>query len=492
MEGGTSAMVDEQEAVWEPRARTWTRRRFLLTGMAGFVVAGGGYATLRALGSDPKPTISRFRSRPDLMPPLVEVLTTAPDATAGPIFLSPRTGPGQLGPLIVDGAGSPVWFNPRPGLVTADLKVQTYQELPVLSWWEGTVKDGIGEGEFVVVDQTYTEVARITAGNGYQAADRELVITPWHTALISATAQVEGRRVLESIVQEVEIDTGKVRFEWHSGDHVPVDESFEPAPGDPAALHDYFQLTSVDLDGEANLLVSARGTNTLYKVANPGGGVVWRLGGKKSDFRMAPGAAFARQHDAGLPAEGQIALFDNGGGEPGRRSRGLVLAVDSETMSASVRQEYVHPRIGSAATGGNLQLLDGHRVFVGWGSQPHFSEFGPDGTLLFDARFPGGNTTYRAYRFPWVAQPLDPPDATVEIEDGKQATVYASWNGATEVAAWQVLTGAGDALEAVAESPRTGFETAIRLPTIPPLVAVSAIGAAGEVLATSKRVKLAP
>ncbi|HVL26697.1 MAG TPA: arylsulfotransferase family protein, partial [Acidimicrobiales bacterium] len=345
---------------------------------------------------------------------------------------------------------------------------------------------GGGDGEWVVVDQTYTEVARVRAGNGYATALDDMTITPWHTALVLASGPAAGGQVRESVVQEVDIRSEQVLFEWHSHEHVGVDESVAPRPA--TGPYDYFHATSVDLDEEANLLVSARNTSAIYRIANPGGEVLWRLGGRRSDFRMGPGATFAGQHDAGLPAEGQVAMFDNG--PPGRPSRGLVLAVDTPSMAATVHQELAHPHGRHAASGGNLQLLDGDRVFIGWGSLPSFSEFAGDGRLLYDARFAGGNTSYRAFRAPWVAQPLDSPAVTVEVEDSRRATVYASWNGATEVAEWRVLAGGGDALEPAASSPRRGFETAIPLDTVPALVAVAAVNSAGEVLATSRRARL--
>ncbi|MFP5318499.1 MAG: arylsulfotransferase family protein [Acidimicrobiia bacterium] len=481
-------MVDGQEAAWAGASRGWTRRQFVRVGAAGVLAGGAAYAGVRALGTDRSPSVARFRSRPDLTPPVVEVLTGPAEAggSTGSMFLTPTGGAGQAGPLVVDGRGSPVWVNPRPGVLTANLRVQTYHELPVLTWWEGREEAGVSDGEWVVVDQTYTEVARVRAANGLATAFDDLVITPWHTALVLASAPVAGGRILESVVQEVDIGSGAVRFEWHSAQHVGVEESSAPPPA--TGSHDYFHATSVDLDEEANLVVSARNTSAIYRIANPTGEVLWRLGGTRSDFGMGPGAAFAGQHDAGLPAAGQVAMFDNAG-DP-TRSRGLILSVDTPTGSASVRRQFVHPHGGRAATGGNLQLLDDDGVFIGWGSLPYFSEFGPDGRLRFDARFRGGNTTYRAFRLPWTAQPEAPPHLTVEIGEGGRATVYASWNGATEVAEWVVLTGRGDTLEPVASSPRTGFETAIRLPDVPPYVAVSAVDAAGDVLATSQRVQL--
>ncbi len=480
-------MVDEQEAAWEPRAPTWTRRRFLVAGAAGAAVVVAGSAGLRSLASSSSKAVGRFRSRPDLAPPVVDVLHRSSGATPGLILLAPRDAPGQSGPLIVDTAGQPVWFLPRPGKVVADLRVQEYQGLPVLTWWEGEEGDD-GDGEFVVVDQSYTEVAKVRAGNGHRTRPHEMVIFGT-TALISAAATVAGGRVLESVVQEIDMHTGAVRFEWRSHDHVPVAESFVAPPGN--GPHDYFHLTSIDLDGR-DLLISARNTHALYKVARPSGAVVWRMGGRRSDFAMAPDAGFARQHDAGIPAEGEISVFDNREPAEGSRSRGLILSVDAGRRTVSVARQLVHPRGLWAGVGGNLQALDAGRVFTGWGSQPFITEFGPNGEVLFDARLAAG-WSYRAQLSTWEAAPFDTPTVTVEIEDGARATIYASWNGATAVSQWQVLAGAGpDSLAPALTAPRTGFETAIRLPNVPALVSVTALDVSGRVLSRSQQVPLAP
>jgi hypothetical protein len=343
-----------------------------------------------------------------------------------------------------------------------------------------------------MMDDSYTEVGRIRAGNGLDADLHDLRITPEGTAVMTAytvlpTAQalVEGRRVLESVVQEVDIATGDVLFEWHSHDHVDLAESYsEPMPKSTLPF-DYFHVNSVEVVGD-HLLVSGRNTHAVYKVSRADGTIAWRLGGKKSDFKMDARTAFAWQHDVRQPEPGVITMFDNSASpKVADHSRGLVLAVDESALTATFAREYVHPTKLSSGSQGNLQTLAGGGVFVGWGFAPRYSEYGPDGSLVLDAKFTGGGQSYRAVRLPWVAHPAEPPRVSVEIADGKRATVYASWNGATEVAAWRVAAGSGpDSLADVATTPRAGFETAIALATLPAYVAVSALDASGNVLRT--------
>ena len=140
-------------------------------------------------------------------------------------------------------------------------------------------------------------------------------------------------------------------------------------------------------------------------------------------------------------------------------------------MRATLVREYTHPDKMLAATQGNMQVLPNGNVFVGWGSEPSFSEFGPDGELLFDAAFPTEVESYRAFRFPWKGQPDDGPAVAAESGADDRVTIYASWNGATEVDTWQVLAGGSpDELEPVGSAPRKGFETVVTVDTSEPYV----------------------
>jgi hypothetical protein len=467
-----------------------------MAGAAAGVAATTGYGSFRWLGPGrpAPPAVARFRSRPDLTPPDVTVTVAAgPEVAPGYLFLAPKLGPGQLGPLILDSAGSPVWFHPSQD-VTAGMTVQQYRGSPVLTWWEGQSANGTGEGTFVLADSSYTEVARVACGNGYDADLHDMVITPEGTAVTCAYALVPGSNLLESVVQEVDIETGKVLFEWHSHDHVAAEESFSPAPDTAGAPFDYFHVNSVDVADDGDLLVSGRNTHTVYKVDRRTGEIRWRLGGRRSDFALGKGAAFAWQHDARDRGDGTMTIFDNEASpKAGDQSRAIVLRLDTATRTATLERQYLHPKSLLAGSQGNVQILDNGNVFVGWGFLPWFSEFSPDGRLLFDGRFTGGGQSYRAFRFPWTGRPTEPPAAVLQIEPRHLATVYASWNGATEVDQWQVLTGpSADSLSPTAAATRSGFETAIPLAGVPDYYAVAAVAASGSVLTTTDPVRVTP
>jgi hypothetical protein len=448
-----------------------------------------------------------LRSRPDLRPPIIDVLTRAHDTAPGYIFVAPKNGPGEYspaqdGPLILDDSGEPVWFDPlhNEDEDTMDFKMQYYRGEPVLTWWEG-YHTGYGQGEYVIADTSYREIRRVRAGNGYEGDHHEFLISPQQTALLDIYGKVrrdlssvggpKDGTVLEGIVQEVDIETGEVLFEWHSLDHVGLDESYEVLPKNPKEAYDYFHINSIDVDHDSNLIVSARLTSTVYKVDRQGGEVIWRLGGKKSDFQMSQEARPRYQHDARRQADGTITIFDNGDLKIDDQSNGIVLELDEDEMRASLLRKYPQPEGKICGTQGNVQVLPGGNVFIGWGSNPHFSEFNREGELLFNASFPPEVESYRAFRFPWSGHPSEDPAVALEQGPGDEVTVYTSWNGATEVASWQVLAGPSpDRLKSVGDAaPREGFETAITVHSAEPYVAVQAKDSSGQVLGTSKALK---
>jgi hypothetical protein len=496
----------ERGADFNPK---FTRRRFLQAagGAAAWVALGG------TLGCDPIPRARataasspagqawNFRSRPDLHPPVIEVTTQARDTALGHLFIAPKNGPEEAGPgqdgcMILDNDGQPVWLRllQNEDMDVMNFRAQVYKGETVLTWWEG-YHTGYGQGEYVILDHSYREIARFGAADGYEGDHHEFLITPEDTALITIYSKVpkdltsegdtvDGASLLDGIVQEIDIETGQLLFEWHSLEHVSFDESY-------TKLYDYFHINSIDVFDEDHLLISSRSTCTVYKVSRKTGEVVWRLGGKKSDFEMGPGTRTTFQHDARRQRDGTITIFDNGNINEVEQSRAIVVEIDEDAMSASLAREYTHPDKLLSATQGNAQVLPNSNVLVGWGSAPVLSEFDHNGELRFSAAFPTEGETYRAFRFPWSGQPTDEPAIVAELGTEDKVNIYASWNGATEVTTWQVLAGsAPDQLEPLASAPRQGFETVITVRTTEPYVGLIAVNGSGKVLGTTNAYKL--
>jgi hypothetical protein len=186
---------------------------------------------------------------------------------------------------------------------------------------------------------------------------------------------------------------------------------------------------------------------------------------------------------------GEITLFDDGSNPPvHRQSRAVRIALDMQTHEAHLRSALTHPTPLLSASQGNMQTLPSGNTVVGYGGVPAISEYAADGALLFDAHLPYDLTFYRAFRFPWSGRPLSPPTALASLNNtGEETIVHASWNGATEVAAWRVLAGTHPgSLTPQATIAASGFESSTILPNHKyPYVAVQALDSAGGVLGTS-------
>jgi hypothetical protein len=449
-----------------------------------------------------------FVSRLDLLPPQMTVTDREAGTAPGLVFLGAKIEDGHNGAMILDDDGELVWFWPAPDAVTthADVRVQEYLGNPVITMWEGIARQGTGFGHLVLLDQGYEEVARVQAGNGYPGIDQhECQLTASGTALVviynpviwdltPVGGEADGW-MLDGVIQEIDIATGRVVFEWHALDHIALDESFGSPASNPEEPWDYVHFNSVEPDADGNLVVSARHSNAIYKIDTGTNRITWRLNGKRSDFAMRSGAPFAYQHDARVHGDGVLSLFDNVSAnqddDAEKDSRGLVLQLDEVAQTATVAMEFIHPSGTLSVSQGNNQILPNGNAFVGWGSAPVFTEFSPEGDVLFNGRFPAGGTTYRAWRFEWTGVPVEPPAIAVVPGMGSQATVYASWNGATSVVRWQVLAGdSPENLELISEVPRIGFETMAEVETAAAWVAVQAIDAGGNIIGASETVEI--
>jgi len=472
-----------------------TRREF-------FLVTAAGAAAIAARGGVARAAVPpRYRTAAGWNVPRVVFDPPATDTASGLLFAAPfgLTGAapgGSSGPLILGDDGEPVWFLPLDKVRAMNFKAQTYRGAPVITWYESPGK-GLYGGSCVIYGRDYKEIKRVHGGHGYAVDLHEFVITSRDTALLAIANEVptSAGRVVEGVVQEIDIASGKVLFEWHSLDHVPLSDSFRTDVTADGTI-DYFHLNSIGVGPDGNLIVSSRHTSTIYKLDRRSGSVLWRLGGKRSDFALGPGAAFWFQHDARAHADGTLTLFDNGATGTGAEAvepatRPIRLRLDESAMTAELAQVFVPVRSRLAIAMGNLQLLPDGGAFVGWGTGGGFTEFGPDGTVRLDGRFADGSISYRVWRLPWTSRPPAKPSVVFERDGGGGLTVYASWNGGTGIAYWEVRT--GPTRGAVAHRirvPRSGFETAITVPETSGYVTVAALDASRSELARTAAIRL--
>jgi hypothetical protein len=464
----------------------------------------------------------KFVSAPKLHPPIIRKASGAVSGTPAPGFiltgafydLSKPPMRGQSGPLILDNNLQPVWFKPVPqNVVAANLDEQTYQGQPVLTWWQGVVTNTgqTSSGKYVVVNQHYKTVATLHGTGGWVLTLHTMVIDgdhAWVTANknvpmnLSKWGGVYNGTLVDSALQEYDLKTGKLIWSWDAFKHIGLDDTHSLPPGNGFPW-DAYHINSIDLLGGNAALVSMRDTWGVYKINTSSGKIDWTLGGNHSDFKFGRNAEFKYQHDVTLLPDGDISMFDDhccfleSGGTylpPTGPSRAEVLRIDVDNHTATLVSQYRHHdedgRQGTDASYmGSAQLLPNGNVFVGYGNLPFFAEYSKSGTMVMDALFPGPDLTYRAIKIPpteFVGSPLTPPHGAVRQVHGK-TTVYASWNGATQVASWRVLGGSsGGQLTTVTTVSRSGFETAIPVSQHDQVYKLQALDANGKVLGTSK------
>ncbi len=493
------------------------RRGFLAAvgvgGAAVGIAACGGSSPTPTPRSRPEPITPtlpatesrRLLSEPALKPPPIEVVKRPAEPRLGTyVFTDVHAGTGQQGPLIIDRAGRLVYFRPVSGGGTTtrrafNVRVQHYRDQPVLTHWIGATVYGHGQGHYELYDQRYRLVARVHAGNGYLGDLHEFRLTDRGTALLTAYGQATGDLpagpagparsgpYFYGVAQEVEIATGKVLLQWRSDEHVPLSASYVsvPPPG-PRAIWDSFHINCIAVDpDDDNLIISGRHTWAFYKVDRHTGDVIWRCGGRDSDFEMGPGTHFAFQHHVVPHPQGIVTIFDNEGGPPNeaRQSRALVLRVDQRRRQVSLVRQYRHRPPVLAEAEGSVQPLgaDPGNVFVGWGDSTYFTEYDRDGAVVLDARLnASGVLSYRAFQDAWRGRPDAAPRLAV-VRHGRALRLYASWNGSTEHRGWRVLGGPGErALAPLGISASHGFETEIRLEHAPSHVAVEPLAGTGD------------
>jgi Arylsulfotransferase (ASST) len=465
-----------------------------------------------------------FVSAPKLHPPKLTTNTNTQRGLAPGYFMTgvfknlainqPLTG--ESGPLILDRSLNPVWYFPiGTKALAANLRAQTYSGKPVLSWWQGTVS-GTGvttSGEDVVVDQHYRNVATLKATGGWVISEHEMIISG-HNAWVTAYKNVKMNLtpyggdakgvVLDSAVQEYDLQTGQLLYSWDALNpggtpNVPLSQSQQkPFHGIP---WDAYHINSIQLTGDETFLVSLRNTWSAYLVNRLTNGIEWTLSGnaKRSTFALPTDAQFHWQHDVELHHDNVVSVFDDAccgfksasGGhvqfsKANGPSRGLVIKLDLTKHTGSLVSQYTRAKNFNAAFLGNTQLLPGGNVALSWGSQPFFSEVTSKGKMLLDAVWPVPDLNYRTYVQRWTGTPFFPPSGAVRNNHGK-ATVYASWDGDTQVLGWRVLAGSSaKSLKAVASKTKNGFETTIPLTSSFKVYEVQALDAHHHTLGTSK------
>jgi hypothetical protein len=476
-----------------------------LTVLASLVVWAVGSAVASAAAC---PTLT-YRSNPTLKAQRACQSTTVPTHGTQPgtyIFLTPG-GAFGTGSGIYQDNGTLVWWH-SDGNVNDNFSVVQFQGHSYLAVWTGR-GTAWGIGSVTLYDQNYRVAGHVTTTTAYGAQGidlHEFQITPEGNALIGSyvthrvTYNGHSETALSYLVEKLSlvrdssgIHTGKILFAWDSINDVPLSDSHVPDPG-ANGTWDYFHGNGITEDNDGNLLVSARHTWAVYKINDRPGTpgfdhVFWQVGGKHDTTAPEP---WCYQHHIVALGNGQYSVYDDGGGGPGcnHPARAVVFTVSLARRPVIVQQsrQYAHnPPIYTFFTGSAQPLSNGD-MLIDWANNPTVTEYDNSGQNV-KMELSLSNWSYRGFRFRWVGEPTTPPSAAAQ-RSGSGTNVWASWNGSTEVAAWQVLAGpdASHLSPVGGRQTKTWFETQMFVPGHYATVAVRALNSSGTALETSNPV----
>lgn len=440
----------------------------------------------------------QFKSRPDLYPSKLFVDTAEDGVTPGYIFMAPYQSP-QQSATIYEQDGTPVWFGwgATGGAGVHDFKVCQYNGSDHLCYFEGYQYLGFARGQDVILDTNLRPVKTVTAMNGMGAIDQHefkvvndsALTTIYHPMRydLSAFNVTDGQGWIQNgVFQDHNLTTGELNFEWSAIEHVALSESYvdanqsEVAGSGFSALSpwDYFHMNAVDKNDDGDYLVSARHTSTLYKINGQTGEIIWRCGGKLSDFQLQNGLNWSYQHDIRWVSYNAstdiLSFFDNasnGFNQSSEHSAGYIIKLNHDASPPTVEllKSFPAPEdLPISASQGNLEILNrddwaNSNAFLNWGNQPCVTEHAPDGTILYRAAVASdGQMNYRGFKFNITLTPYDTPALyTYATSSDDDTTYYMSWNGATEVAQWRIYGRAACDSDwtMIGETPKNGFET---------------------------------
>ncbi len=360
---------------------------------------------------------------------------------------------------------------------------------------------------FFVMNSHYEVVNSYTAGNGYTTDLHDFQLLPNGDALLMAydaetmdMSQIapgghKDAQVTGLIIQELD-PSKNVIFEWRSWDHFKVTDTNQLLT-DPKI--DPVHGNSLTLMNDGNLLLSSRNQSELTKINRQTGEVMWRFGGKANQFKIIGGQPFAFQHDARQLPNGDITIFDNQGNAPTQAapSHAIEYRLDEKNLTATVVWSWTHnPPVFGTFMGNQERLPDGN-IFLSWGAPSpakgyqyvSMTELDSGGKPVFEMAFDQPYVSYRAFMAPWEGTPDTDPTLAFKA-DQSGLTLGYSWNGATDVASYDVFGGSQPlSLKQIGQQTADDFEVQTHLTNVPDgecYFQVAALDKTGHELGRSK------
>lgn len=350
-------------------------------------------------------------------------------------------------PVIINGNGELVWFAASGYANCLDFKYHPSEDMYSYTYGAN------GIPHTILLDHTLTILDTISAINGvadvhdFQRASNGnwLVAMVYHDTVDLSAETFNGvpggaQTVLIGFgVQEIDA-SGNVVFEWNSNDYIPATETYDSYGYDSTAF-DYCHGNAIAEDTDGHLLLSFRHLNAIYKIHRTSGDVIWRLGGRSSDFTFPNDSGFSGQHDIRKLASGHYSLFDNANmADLPRVSRGVEYILDTVNWTATRVDSVLHDPGFFARAMGNYQKESSGNASLCYGMvfhpNPTAVYYDPQKNPLAQIRYTDSVVSYRSLHTTSCA--LDRPEISCNwdgsnwiLEASVNATQYLWSNNAT-------------------------------------------------------------
>ncbi|KAJ5082014.1 hypothetical protein N7532_011057 [Penicillium argentinense] len=470
--------------------------------LIGILLLLRSFASSESLPYSYNDDLTSFITRPELKAPKFIVNASQSDQispgfwfvtpykNSTPDYQTSRWEPCQVGPHIFDNSGELVWsgacmFENRNAFdfKTVDIGGETHLSL-VLGYREKPYMKGKG----VILNQNYEITNELSTSDDFDdfnfheftVSGQELSALHLRESMIfhNYTDDAGIRKELWSVhggFREIDIQSGDTIFRWDSVGKVKHDESSKhwERRNKTTLVWDFMHINAVDKNKEGDYLVSVRHTDTIYKVSGKDGSIIWRLGGRYSDF--ISDFRFSRQHHTRWLSTNEthatISFLDNASDlefQIANVSSGFIVSLHTAAspMTATLIERYDRPDESLTRLRGSVQILPNDNVLVSWSKQGYMSEFTRRGRSIMDASFASKRfNTYRAFKSNFTGFPSEQPVLkafTYGVGASSAVTIaFVSWNGATEVRSWNFYDGSTQAsIEApVGNIKKDGFET---------------------------------
>lgn len=389
------------------------------------------------------------------------------------IFIGAAMGSKKASPMILSGKDLSLVYADQQYDQVYSSSVQTFNGTKYLTFWEGSQGGNGTDGHWLMFDDKYELTYNFTSKGSRHlrnempdmrvTSDNTILLATYETVTFdcSAAGGPKEAPLLDSGFQEIDPATNKVMFEWTARTHFNLSDTFAKyddkqfGAGSPAGF-DFFHLSSVEKTDDGNYLVSAGHMSALAMIHGQDGHVMWTLGGKGNQFKDHSGGNatnFAWQHGAQLVGNDEVILFDNHVQTTDHcencASRGLRLRLDHDKETVELVKEFYHPQNVNSGHLGSIQLLKEGHMMVAWGDNPSFVEYNKAGQPVLDVQrgligegLQDGMFVGHVSRQRWQGQPTWPPSVAVDspLKSTSNATIYVSWNGATDVAQWAIVS----------------------------------------------------